>query len=159
MNRLPIVTLPAALLVAPLAASAAEKYDAGTFEGRGASVTANVGSSLAPRLLGKPVVVRIHADWCPACKQTEPMLAAMKRAYGDRVTFITYDVTNAKTAARASADAKADGLAKFYDATKAATSTVAVIDAKTGAVVAELYNDIEEADYTQAIERALKGTK
>ena len=159
MKRTSLAAMLATLLVAPLTASAAEKYDAGTLEGRGASVTANVGSTLAARLRGKPVVVRIHADWCPACKQTEPMLAAMKRTYGDRVSFITYDVTNAKTAARASSDAKADGLAKFYDATKAATSTVAVIDSKTGTVVAELYNDIEVADYTQAIERALKGTK
>ncbi len=151
-----------ALSAAPAAAqstAAAAKHDEGTIQSRGGTALANVGGPLATRLQGRPVVVRIHADWCPACKETEPVLDGVKQKYGDKVSFVTFDVTNAKTAATAADAAKADGLATFFDATKAATSTVVVIDPKSGAVIAELYNDTEVADYTKAIDRALKRAK
>lgn len=150
-----------AILAAPAAAQSttAAKHDEGTIQSRGGTTLTNVGGPLAARLRGKPVVVRIHADWCPACKETEPVLDGVKQKYGDKVSFLTYDVTNAKTAATAADAAKADGLATFFDATKAATSTVAVIDPTSGAVIAELYNDTEAADYTKAIDQALKRAK
>ncbi|MGC1780021.1 MAG: hypothetical protein WBB34_18960 [Xanthobacteraceae bacterium] len=65
-------------------------------------------------------------------------------------------LTNAKTAAASQDDARKLGLGKFYDAAKAATSMVAVIDPKDGRVIATLYNDGIIGDYDAAINEALK---
>jgi thiol-disulfide isomerase/thioredoxin len=115
----------------------------------------SVGGPLAPAMQGKPVVVRIHADWCPACKATAATLDTVRAKYGAKIDYVQLDVTNAKTAAAAAQTAKSDGLAKFFEATKTATSTVAVIDPKTGVVLGQFYNDTNEADYTGAIDKAL----
>ncbi|MGH6675162.1 MAG: TlpA family protein disulfide reductase [Xanthobacteraceae bacterium] len=125
------------------------------FQKRGANEIADVGP-LAPSLQGKPAVVRIHADWCPACKATQATIDDLNKAYAGKINFVQFNVTNAKTAAASKAEAQKLGLEKFYDATKAATSTVAVIDPKDGKVYATFYNDGNIADYESAINRALK---
>jgi thiol-disulfide isomerase/thioredoxin len=111
---------------------------------------------LAPSLQGKPVVARIHADWCPACKATQSTIDQLKQAYAGKINFVQFDVTNAQTAAVSQALAQKLGLEKFYDASKAATSTVAVIDPQNGKVYAMFYNDSRIGDYESAIDVALK---
>jgi thiol-disulfide isomerase/thioredoxin len=101
------------------------------------------------------VVVRIHADWCPACTATQATINDLKSAYGSKINFVQFDVTNAKTAAASEAEAKQLGLEKFYDSEKAATSTVAVIDPRDGKVYAQLYNDGNINDYKVAVDGAL----
>ncbi len=106
---------------------------------------------LPEKLQGKPVVVRIHADWCPACKATAATYDAVQKKFADRVTFVAFDVTDAKTAAASAERAKELGLGKIFDADKAATSTVAIVNPKTGVVATSLYNDNDPADYARAI--------
>jgi thiol-disulfide isomerase/thioredoxin len=125
------------------------------YQARGATEIADAGP-LAPELQGKPVVVRVHADWCPACKATQPTINELNQAYAGKIHFVQFDVTNAKTAAASQAEAQKLGLEKFYDAAKAATSTVAVIDPKDGKVDATFYNDSKIGDYERAINAALK---
>jgi thiol-disulfide isomerase/thioredoxin len=125
------------------------------YQARGATQVASVGP-LAPSLQGKPVVVRIHADWCPACKATQSTIDDLKQAYAGKINFVQFDLTNAKTAAASQAEAQKLGLGKFYDASKAATSTVAVIDPRNGKVYATLYNDGSLEDYKLAVDDALK---
>jgi thiol-disulfide isomerase/thioredoxin len=125
------------------------------YQVRGATEIADAGP-LAPSLQGKPVVVRIHADWCPACKATQSTINELKRSYAGKIHFVQFNVTNAKTAAASQAEAQKLGLEKFYDAAKAATSTVAVIDPKDGKVNATFYNDSKIGDYQRAIDAALK---
>lgn len=148
----------AAMVAAPIGALADEMPMEGheTIESRGGQRMSNVGAPLPKDLQGKPVLVRIHADWCSACKETESTLASVTKQYGNRITYVRLDVTNAKTASDAQAQAQKMGLGKFFDATKAATSTVAVIDPKTGNVIAELYDDNDAHDYSAAIAKALK---
>lgn len=112
--------------------------------------------ALAPSLQGKPVVVRIHADWCTACKATHATLSEVKKAYAGKIHFVEFNVTNAKTAAAAHAKAEKLGLTKFYDAAKAQTSTVAVINPQDGKIDATFYNDGNLQDYEGAINHALK---
>ncbi len=121
---------------------------------RGATEIPPVGP-LSPTLQGRPVVARIHADWCIACKATQATIDQLKQAYAGKITFVEFDVTNAKTAAAAQKEADSLGLAKFYDASKAATSTVAIIEPKDGKVVAAFYNDSTLGDYQAAINTAL----
>jgi thiol-disulfide isomerase/thioredoxin len=125
------------------------------YQARGATEIADAGP-LAPALQGKPVVVRVHADWCPACKATQPTINELTRAYAGKIHFVQFNVTNAKTAAASQVEAQKLGLEKFYDAAKAATSTVAVIDPKDGKVYATFYNDSKIGDYERAIDAALK---
>lgn len=126
-----------------------------SYQARGATEIAALGP-LAPSLQGKPVLVRVHADWCPACKATQATIDELKQFYAGKINFVQFDVTNANTAAASQADAQRLGLEKFYAAAKAATSTVAVIDPKDGTVYATFYNDGAIGDYKAAIDTALK---
>lgn len=158
VNRYIAVLGLIAMTIAPSAARAevvngtAAKVPA--YQARGATEVAAVGP-LAPSLQGKPVVVRIHADWCPACKATQSTIDDLQKAYVGRINFVQFDVTNAKTAAASQAEAQKLGLEKFYDASKAATSTVAVIDPQNGKIYATLYNDGDLKDYEVAVNQAL----
>jgi thiol-disulfide isomerase/thioredoxin len=121
---------------------------------RNGSELASVGP-LAPSLQGKPTVVRIHADWCPACKATQATIDQLKASYTARINFVQFDMTNAKTADASLSEAQKLGLEDFFKATESATSTVAVIDPKTGKVFATFYNDNQIADYQRAIDAVL----
>lgn len=59
--------------------------------------------SLAPSLRGKPVFARIYADWYPACKSHAANDRRVRARYGSSVTFVEFDVTDAKTSASAAA--------------------------------------------------------
>lgn len=128
------------------------------YQARGAEEFATLGPLVAS-LQSKPVVARIHADWCPACTATQPTINALRAAYAGRINFVQFDVTNAKTAAVAQALARKLGLAQFYQGTKAATSTVAVIDPQNGKIYATLYNDGNLADYEAAVNDVLRALK
>lgn len=112
----------------------------------------NVGP-LAASLQGKPVVARIYAGWCPVCKAERGTVSALQAKYGSAIAFVELDVTNAKTAGAAAAKARALGLERFFDAHKASTGTIAVINPQTGAVAATLYNVTSEAPYITAIDK------
>lgn len=128
------------------------------YQARGAAEISTVGP-LAASLQGKPLVVRIHAAWCPACRATQPTIDRLKAAYAAKINFVQFVVTNAKTAAAAQTLAESLGLESFYEATKAATSTVAVIDPQNGKIYATLYNDGDLADYEGAVNRVLTALK
>jgi thiol-disulfide isomerase/thioredoxin len=110
---------------------------------------------LAQSLQGKPVVARIHADWCPACKATQGTIDQLKTAYAGKINFVQFNMTNAKTAAASDQEAQKLGLEQFFSASESATSTVAVIDPKTGKVYATFYNDGQLGDYSKAIDEAI----
>ena len=111
---------------------------------------------LAPSLQGKPLVVRIHADWCAACKATHATIDSLRQVYAGKINYVVFDVTNARTAAVAHARAEKLGLVKFFDAAKAQTSAVAVINPQDGRVYATFYNDGNLRDYEGAINNVLK---
>jgi thiol-disulfide isomerase/thioredoxin len=128
------------------------------YQARGAMEVATVGP-LAASLRGKPLVVRIHADWCPACRATQPTIDKLRAAYTGKINFVQFVVNNATTAAASQALAGKLGLDKFYEATKAATSTVAVIDPQNGKIYATLYNDGNLEDYETAVNNVLSALK
>jgi len=77
----------------------------------------------------KPTVAIIRADWCGACQKLEPTMMKLMEEYGDRLNFVVLDVSNDEKTAASAATARKLGLAKFFDANKKKTSTVAVFDA------------------------------
>lgn len=151
-----VLTATGALASADVVSGTAAKVR--PYLARGAAELSTVGP-LAASLKGKPLVVRIHAAWCPACTATEPTIDHLKATYAGKINFVQFVVTNAKTAAASQTLAEKLGLESFYEATKAATSTVAVIDPQNGKIYATLYNDADLADYEGAVNRVLTALK
>ncbi|GAC1581855.1 MAG: hypothetical protein NVS3B7_17090 [Candidatus Elarobacter sp.] len=143
-------TLSLAALLGLSWATSATAQSISTAHAGGAATSA---TALAPSLQGKPVVARIHADWCAACKATNGTMDAIKAKYGRSIAFVEFDVTDGKTSAAAAAQAKRLGLTGFFEANKTATSTVAIVNPKTGTIVAKLYADPTAGDYDAAIGR------
>lgn len=110
---------------------------------------------LSQSLLGKPVVVVIYAKWCGNCQAIAPTLATLRREYGERIHYITFDVTTRSTALKSAQLADNYGLSTFFDSYKARTSTVAVFDPLTGHIVKLFRNNRNLADYQQVIEKQL----
>jgi thiol-disulfide isomerase/thioredoxin len=75
----------------------------------------------------KPLLVAIHADWCPGCKNIEPSMMKLMHEYQDRVQFVMLDVTDAKSTQEAAKQAKSLGLSKWFEQNKTKTSTVAIM--------------------------------
>jgi thiol-disulfide isomerase/thioredoxin len=117
--------------------------------------SAQAATPLSQSLYGKPVVVVIYAKWCGNCQAIAPTLAALRKEYGERIHYITFDVSTRTTALKSAALADNYGLSTFFDSYKARTSTVAVFDPLTGHIVKLFRNNQNLLDYRQVIEKQL----
>lgn len=120
-----------------------------------AGKTASVGAPLAQELQGKPVVVDVFAEWCPACKNIAPALSQLKKDYADRVHFVVLDVTNQSTTAEAEAKAEKLGLSSFLAANKSQTGMLTIVDPATGNILAQHRNNPKVEDYQTVLDAAL----
>ena len=110
----------------------------------------------AKKTAAKPLFVMIKASWCPACKHIAPALKKVKKEYGTKAQFVTFDVSDKKNQTQASAEAKKLGLEKFYKKFKARTATVAIVHPKTKKVL-KLFQAERKSDvYFKALDKALK---
>jgi thiol-disulfide isomerase/thioredoxin len=100
-----------------------------------------------------PTVAVIAADWCPYCKNVDPVVMGLMKEYKGKVNFVMFDVTDDKTKAEAMKMAEEYGLSKFFKENKSKTSTVAVL--KGDKVTFKTSNNTKESDYTSAIDKAL----
>lgn len=110
--------------------------------------------TVASNLRGKPLIVRVHADWCAECQTTLPDFVAFAGAFKNRINVIDIDVTDGKTSATAAALAQRSGLRAYYEKAKAQPLTVAFIDPDANIVVAELRGNVDRDDLVTA-ERAV----
>jgi thiol-disulfide isomerase/thioredoxin len=117
--------------------------------------SAQAATPLSQSLYGKPVVVVIYAKWCSNCQAIAPTLTALRKEYGERIHYITFDVSTRTTALKSAALADNYGLSTFFDSYKARTSTVAVFDPLTGHIVKLFRNNRNLVDYRQIIEKQL----
>ncbi len=115
----------------------------------------SVGGPLAQELQGKPVVVDVFATWCPGCKNIAPTLSQLKQEYSGKVNFVVLDVTDQAKLKETQAQAEKLGLAKFLEANKSKTSTVAIVDPATGNILTIFKNNPNKADYTKILDTAL----
>jgi thiol-disulfide isomerase/thioredoxin len=115
--------------------------------------------ALAQDLQGKPVVVNIHASWCPSCKRVEPALSKLKQQYSGKANFVQFDVSDRSSSQSAMNRANQIGLGKFFQANKAQTSLVAIVNPKTGAVIQEFRGNGNFQDYQTALNRAIDQVK
>ncbi len=94
----------------------------------------------------KGMVIKVHADWCGACKVIEPSFQALKSTFeGKGAEFLVFDRTNRQTKKKAEELAKDKVFAKIYTK-KNKTGIILVVDAETKKVlkVFRTKNTLEE---------------
>lgn len=110
---------------------------------------------LAKKLQGKPVVVEIHADWCPACRSISPMMKSLQKDYGNKANFVKFDITNKSTIQAAEAKARQLGLGGFFANYKTRNATVVIIDPATGQIVKQFTKNTNKNNYVVALNQAI----
>ncbi|AFY95707.1 thioredoxin domain-containing protein [Chamaesiphon minutus] len=121
----------------------------------GKKTSNSVGGPLAKQLQGKPVVVDIYASWCPACKNIAPTVSKIKQQYGNKITFVTLDVSDKSSSAKAEATAKKLGLSKFFAANKTQTGSLTIVDPATGNILGQERNNAELTAYSTVLDSAI----
>ncbi|MBW4552390.1 MAG: redoxin domain-containing protein [Aphanocapsa sp. GSE-SYN-MK-11-07L] len=116
-------------------------------------------SPLAAQLQGKPTVVKIYADWCPACQRAKPTFAALQQQYQGRVNFVVFDLSDRGTTQVAETRARQLGLSGFLDHHRTQTSTVAILNPANGQVLTQFRYNFNEQDYVNGLNRALERVK
>jgi thiol-disulfide isomerase/thioredoxin len=114
---------------------------------------------LNKQLQGKPVVVDIYASWCPGCKNIAPTMTELRSQYQGKVNFVVFDVSDRKTTQASMTKARQLGLIEFFNAHKNQTSTVAIIDPKTGRTMKKFQNNPTIAEYQAIIDPAIAQVK
>lgn len=115
--------------------------------------------ALSGELQGKPVVVNIHASWCPSCQRVEPTLSQLKQQYSGKANFVQFDVSDRGSSQASLSRANQLGLGKFYQTNKSQTSLVAIVNPKTGTVMQEFRGNSNLKDYQTALNRAIAQVK
>jgi thiol-disulfide isomerase/thioredoxin len=110
---------------------------------------------LAKQLQGKPVVVDIYASWCPGCKNIAPTLSQLRQQYAGKANFVMLDVSDSKKTQASIKMAAKLGLASFFNANKAQTATVAIIDPASGKVMQQFRNNAELTAYTSILDNSI----
>lgn len=117
-----------------------------------------LGGVVSSALSGKPLVVRVHADWCGECQTSLPDFQRFMKMYGGKVNLVDIDVTDGRTAALSAARAKRLGLGSYYERTKTQPLTVGFINPNSGTVYAALRGNVDLDDLIAAektVERSL----
>jgi thiol-disulfide isomerase/thioredoxin len=110
---------------------------------------------LAQQVQAKPKVVKIYADWCPACQKLKPIMASLQQQYGDSANFIVFDVSDRATTQASEAKAQQLGLGDFFTAHKSQTATIAVINPSNGQTIEQFRKNFDRQDYVNAIDSAI----
>lgn len=101
-----------------------------------------------------PLVVKIHADFCPTCIDLGPTWRALETRSGSGARLVVLDVTNEERFDRTVHIARYLGLTGFLKQNMEATGTIAVLDGETREPVAVFHGERNLAAYLAAIDRA-----
>jgi thiol-disulfide isomerase/thioredoxin len=109
----------------------------------------------AAEAVGKPYVVKLHAQWCPVCMVTKGVWSEIEEAYSGRVNLVVLDFTNDANSQASRAEAARLGLEEFFADYGGATGTIVVLDGRTKEVTAAINGSRDFAAYRAAIDAAL----
>lgn len=76
----------------------------------------------------RPLIVKVHADWCAKCKAIAPTWTRIEEDLADEARVVVLDVTDEKRAADAKRLAAELGIAEFFAKFRAKTGTVAIFE-------------------------------
>jgi thiol-disulfide isomerase/thioredoxin len=103
----------------------------------------------------KPIVIKMHAQWCPICRATKGAWSELVDRYAERAHLLVLDFTNEQTEAASEAEVrrlKLDGaVEEFYGA----TGLVLVVDGRTKRVASVVGGIVGTDDYGAAIDAVL----
>jgi thiol-disulfide isomerase/thioredoxin len=108
---------------------------------------------------GKPIVVKLHAQWCPKCMVTKGVWANLEQEYAGRVHLLVMDFTDEESTQVSRKEAQRLGLDRFVEEFSGATGIVVVLHPRTKEVAAELEFSRDLAEYRAAIDAALAAAK
>jgi thiol-disulfide isomerase/thioredoxin len=102
-----------------------------------------------------PLVVKLHAQWCPVCMATKSVWSTIESEYDKRVNLLILDFTDDTTTASSAAEASRLGLQSFYDEYGGRTGSIVVVDGKTKEVTAAIHGSRNLDEYRAAIDAVL----
>ncbi len=115
--------------------------------------TAAVGANAKGEGAGRPMIVRIHADWCGTCAKLTPIFEALERDVGNQALIVALDVTDRTMLEKSREQADRLGIRGFFAANQSKTGTVAVLDER-GQIVALGRGELDPAWYIEALRKA-----
>jgi thiol-disulfide isomerase/thioredoxin len=154
MNRYFLIVAAIALGTGSMMAIAAQQSSIAMSSQAPVLIAQNRG--LAKQLQGKPVVVNIHASWCPKCKTVAPVLSKLQQQYGGKANFVSFDLSDRGSTRSAQNQAKQLGLNGFLQDNKSQTGLVAIVDPATGQVLQQFRGNGDLKDYQAALQQAIK---
>jgi thioredoxin-like negative regulator of GroEL len=101
----------------------------------------------------KPMIVKIHADWCGTCQKLNATMAELESQVGSQATLVVLDVTDREAVERSTAEADRLGIRSFFDQYKGSTGTVAVLTA-SGEPVSVMKGELDADKYVAALAEA-----
>lgn len=106
------------------------------------------------RCQSKPLIVKIHADWCGSCRATQQTWDKIVAELAEEVTAIKFDVSD-RIAHRASAEeAKRLGISEFFQEYDRRTGAIVVLDCNTFEPLVVFGGERDFEKYRDAIRKA-----
>ena len=106
----------------------------------------------------RPIVVKLHAQWCVYCRVTKGVWSQIEETYRGRAHFLVLDFTTDTTTEASRAEAARLGLGAFFDEFAGVTGTIVVLDPRTKEVSAEINGSRDFSEYREAIDAALSNS-
>ncbi len=99
-----------------------------------------------------PLVVKIHADWCPKCQAIAGTWSRVESEIGGKTArVVVLDVTDQETLAAARAKAKELGIDGFFEQNRAKTGTVVIYKPGATSPAKVLVAEKDFAKYQRAV--------
>lgn len=95
---------------------------------------------------------------CSTCKKFEPIREELEQEYGDRVTFITLDVSSKASLEKAREDAEFAGISKFFEDNKGSVPTVGILCPGGEKVEKIFLGEINKQAYEKILDNLLSNT-
>lgn len=102
----------------------------------------------------RPLVVKIHADFCPTCIALDSTWSQLDARVGDGARMVVLDVTNEERFQDTVRIARYMGLGDFLEKHMEDTGTIAILHGATREPLATFHGERDLARYLSALERA-----
>ncbi len=102
----------------------------------------------------KPLVVKIHADWCGSCRATQQTWDKIVTDLADEATAVKFDVSDRDAHRASAADAKRLGISEFFQEYDRRTGVIAVLDCNSREPLVVFGGERDFDKYRDAIRKA-----
>lgn len=106
----------------------------------------------------KPLVVKIHADWCGTCKAMSSVWTRIGDEMGDQARIVELDVSDRVAFGESQTTAEELGIGEFFREYRSRTGTIAVLDCRSFEPVAVMNGERDIAKYREAIIQASRSS-